>query len=233
MSLGIGSAHAEGGTSIAAAPAVAYGQQEFGTIVSHDAGGCRAWWLLPMTTGDHLSIDWETSTDPYVKLFLYAPGTTDFNYLQTNGVGYQTLNSNSKAEFTFTAPTTGTFPLWLTDVGCRGNVAPGAYSLTAYVTHVLNVFLPHIGNLHSKGTVTVAVHDPAGGPIESPMVKVELQIKGRGGWHAIGAAPVSQSAAAIRYSVPRSLRHQRVAVRALAAGIGYLAVTSMHIKART
>jgi hypothetical protein len=62
---------AEGGQSIATAPTVIFGTQEFGSIKSHNEGGCKAWWLLPAVAGDKFQIDWEVQSDPYVVLHLY------------------------------------------------------------------------------------------------------------------------------------------------------------------
>ena len=226
------SAHAEGGSSIASAPTIALGQQEFGKLASHDMGGCGTWWLLPATSGDAIQLDWEVA-DHRVVLSLYAPGTNDFNYPQTQPLANGQVNGNGKAELTYIAQQTGNMPLFLRDPGCSGSAVPGPYSFTVYATHALNVALPNTRALHRTGTLTVAVHNPEGGPINDPGVQVELQIAGRGGWQRIGGATVANSAATVAFKVPARLRRQHVTLRALAHGAGYAPASSRHLKVRT
>jgi hypothetical protein len=225
-------AHAEGGSSIASAPTIVPGQQEFGKLASHDMGGCGTWWLLPATSGDAIQLDWEVG-DRWVVLSLYAPGTNDFNFPQTRPLANGQVNGNGKAELTYTAQQTGNIPLFLRDPGCYGSGVPGPYSFTAYITHALNLALPNIRALRKTGTLTVAVHNPEGGPINDPAVHVELQITGRGGWQRIGVATVANSAATIAFKVPARLRRQHVTLRALAHGTGYAPASSRHLKVRT
>lgn len=212
---------------------IVFSQQEFGSLVSHNAGGCTGWWLLPLTVGDAVQIDWEVSTDPWIELFVYPPGTSDFNYPQTSVIEQQHVNSNNKAELTFVSSVSGDAPLRVSDPGCHDNDVPGAYSFTANVTHALSLGLPHLTSLARTGKLAVGVHNPAGGPIENPAVLVELQVKGRGPWVTIGVAAVSNSSATITYSIPKSLRHRHIALRALAHGTGYQPTSSTHLKVPT
>ncbi len=242
-------AYADGGSSIASAPAVPAGAQQFGslgpssyTYEHRDLNECyaafRSWWALSIVAGDSVQIDWEAQNGA-VGLNIWAPGTTDFNFPQTNPITHEGLSTaTNKAELTYGFDASGIYPLEFFDVfqiGCGGKPAPvGPYSFTVLVTHALSLALPFVHTLLPKGKLVVGVHDPAGGPIDNPGVIVELQIKGRGRWITIGKAPVSSSAAAIAYTVPRSLRHNRhVTLRALAAGPGYRAAGSAHIKVRT
>jgi hypothetical protein len=231
---GAASARAEGGTGVASAPTVAYGQQEFGNLSTPDAHCVYAsWWQLPVVTGDAIQIDWEVH-DEGIHLHVWAPGTTEFNF-ETRESLKLVPNSNLKTESTFTATQTGDMPIRFA-VGaerCPSVNVPGPYSFTAYVTHALSLTLPNVVSLRSRGTLAVAVHDPAGGPINDPAVQVQLQIKGRGSWQTIGHAAVANSEAAVPFKLPRRLRHQRVTLRALAAGAGYAPASTAHLKVRT
>ena len=228
------SANAEGGASIAAAPALVVGQQEFGTLATPDAHCVYAsWWLLPVIAGDTIQIDWEVHNEG-VHLHIWPPGTNEFNF-ETRESLKLVPNTNLKTESTFQATQTGDMPMRfaVAEEQCPTVGVPGPYSFTAYVTHALNIALPHVATLHSKGTLTVAIHNPEGGVIDDPAVQVEVQIKGHWGWQAIGLASVADSAAIVHFKVPSRLRHQLVTLRALAHGTGYKSASSAHVKVRT
>ncbi len=223
------SAFAEGSETIAGAPTVAFGQQEFGFI----GLSCGQVWLLPVVSGDKLVVDWEAATDPYMELHLHSVGSNDFNASNEGHiVATAGLNPNKKAEFTYVAPQTGTMPLGFLDSGCSHKVPPGAYSFTATVTHLLSVGLPHLSILHTQGSITVAIHNPEGGAINDPALKVTLQIKGQGSWRTIGIAADGNSAAMIHYKIPRKLHGRRLTLRALAQGPEYASAASTHQKVR-
>lgn len=100
-SLGATIAWAEGGTSIAAAPAVTYGQQEFGNLSSQVEEYCkhyRSWWTLPVTAGDLVQIDWEAQ-GAEVDLNLFEAGTTDFNFPQTSTVAFSSVTPERPYEY--------------------------------------------------------------------------------------------------------------------------------------
>jgi hypothetical protein len=234
LAAGTASAGAEGGTGIASAPTVVYGQQEFGNLTTPDAHCVYAsWWQLPVVTGDSIQIDWEVH-DGGIHLHVWAPGTTEFNF-ETRESLKLVPNSNLKTESTFTATQTGDMPIRfaVAEERCPSVNVPGPYSFTAYVTHALSLALPNVASLRSRGTLAVAVHDPAGGFINDPAVQVKLQIKGRGGWQTIGLAAVANSIAVVQFKVPRRLRHQRVTLRALAAGTSFAPASTAHLKVRT
>lgn len=232
------SALAEGANTLNAAPVVAFGQQEFGTLTTITSGGGEnrtyfSWWLLPLIARDKLTIDWEGQQDED-KLYLYRPGTNEFNYSKEEQtvVARNELGGAKKTESTYEASETGSFPLAFIFFHDDGPT-PGPYSFTAYVIHALSVGLPRVAALHRTGTLTVPVHNPEGGPIENPAVEVELQINARGAWHKIGTASVTDSAAVIAYRVPGRFRHLHATLRALAHGTGYTPASSPHLKVRT
>lgn len=227
-------ARAEGGASIASAPTVAYGQQEFGTLATPDAHCVYiSWWQLPVVAGDAIQVDWEVHNEG-IHFHVFPVGTNDFNFNMRESLKF-VPNPNLKTESTFTASQTGDMPMWfaIAETQCPSVNVPGPYSFTAYVVHALTVGLPRVSSLRRRGTLTVAVHNPEGGPINDPTVQVTLQVKGRGSWQTIGSAAVSNSAATVAYTVPARLRHQHVTLRALAHGSGYASAASAHLKVRT
>ena len=220
------SAYAGGGNSIATAPAVVPGQQEFGN--TEGASKLGQFWLLNVTAGDSVVIDWEAQGRK--ELALNPLGTTDFNVETVQGIAQDENGANGKAELTYTTTSTGTIPLQFLPFSSQPS---GPYNFTAYLTHALSVGLPRVGSLRSRGTLNISVHNPEGGPINDPAVQVEVQIKGHGSWQRIGVGTVSNSAAVIPFKVPAWLRHRLVTLRALAHGAGYASTSSAHLKART
>jgi hypothetical protein len=68
-----------------------------------------------------------------MELHLHSVGSNDFNASDEGHiVATASLNSNSKAEFTYQAPQTGDMPVGFLNTGCRA--PPGAYSFNAYAT---------------------------------------------------------------------------------------------------
>jgi hypothetical protein len=223
-------AHAEGGATIASAPTVVYGQQEFGTLATPNPHCAYvSWWQLPVVTGDAIQIDWEVHNEG-IHMHVFATGTNDFNFEARESLKF-VPNSNLKTESTFTATQTGEMPMWfaIQEYNCPSVNVPGPYSFTATVTHALVVGLPPVATLARKGTLTVGVHNPEGGPISSPAVEIELQIKGRGSWQRIGTGTAASPN--IAFKIPARYRHTRhLTLRALAHGTGYSPASSAHLK---
>ncbi len=224
--------YAEGGKSIASATPITVGQQEFGNTDNLAPGhvrGCEehegSFWALSVTAGDTITIDWEAG--PYTPLDLLPVGTTDFNLDKTSPVASQEPAGNGKNELTYVTDLTGTMPLELwgaTGNDCMPTGSP--YSFTVYITHAISVKLPRVSAVHSKGTLTVAVHNPEGGPINAPSLLVKLEVDAHGSWHTIGVASVANSAAVVHYRLPAYLARQRVAMRAIAVGPQYKTTAS-------
>jgi hypothetical protein len=227
-------AWAEGGTSIAAAPAVAYGQQEFGSLSQgSNEDGCiyRSWWAVTVMAGDEVTVDWEAQ-DRYAYLHLYPLGTTDFTFPQANPVAESSLNDNLKAELTYQATQTGSLPLEFYASSDCGVAPPGPYSFTAYVVHTLRLFVAHRGRLPLSGTMAVGVHTPVGEPITDPNLQVMLEIKLRGHWHTVGTATPANGVASVPFSLSARLRHLHVSLRAIARGSAYHSASSAAIRVR-
>jgi hypothetical protein len=222
-------AAAEGGASIASAPVVTSGQQEFGNTASgpllEDGHGPKlfSFWRLPVTSGDEVTIDWE-STNSSALIHLFPVGTNDFNFdpgsrpQQRQGVGIGDRN-----EFQFTATETGEMPLVFTTHGPDG----GPYSFTAFVKHALVLALPHIATLPHKETIRVGVHNPEGGVVSDPTLRVAVEARRSGQpWKTIGKAIVVNSLATIHAKVPRSFWSGNLALRATASGTSYVKTRS-------
>lgn len=232
MSYASTAARAEGGTSIASAPSVAYGQQEFGSLpsIGKDCEYSSSWWTVPVLAGDRLSIDWEAQ-DGQVRMKLFPPGTTDFNFSQASQEDSE-LNENDKAELAYTASQAGSMPLQFDTYLCSTQPAPGPYSFTAYVVHALRLFLPRRGRLPLGGSLAVGVHTPVGEPITEPNLQVTLEVKVRGHWYTIGRATPINGTATVPFRLSVRLRHQHVSLRAVAHGSAYQAAGSASVRVK-
>jgi len=191
----------------------------------------RSWWLLPVIAGDEVTIDWEVQSRPPVIEILPA-GTNDFNSSSNSTVARGGLQPNNKGELTYQATVTATLPVGFGYITGCDQKPGGPYNFTASVVHRLVLGIPPTSTLARKGTLSVAVHSPDGGPVNNPAVQLALQIKGRGSWQTIGVGTAANPV--IAYRVPARLRHSRhVTLRALAHGQGYSPTSSAHVKVRT
>ena len=228
------SARATGGSNISSAPAVVYGQQEFGNTASdggnNPTGGhpchqphTNGWWTLAVATGDEVTIDWEAPQTQYLEVL--PPGTTDFTAPQAKEFASSAISNNGHAQLRFTATTGGIMPLVIGVDACASFGDPGPYSFTAYVTHALRLFLPRLSRLHS-GAVQVGVHTPDGIPITDSNLSVEVQGRWHGRWYRLGNASPSSGLATVALRVPRSWRGHRLTLRAVAQGNAYQTASS-------
>ncbi|MDQ1699421.1 MAG: hypothetical protein QOG34_1284 [Frankiaceae bacterium] len=133
------SAYAAGGSDIASAPTVAFGQSQSGntTTDSGSDGSCfsphgygNSWWNLPVSTGDKITIDMagQTEGDGF-NLRVYPSGTNDFN-VSNSTEPYAENEQADSSEVKFTAPSDGVMPM---DISTCDSL--GTYSFTAYLTH--------------------------------------------------------------------------------------------------
>jgi hypothetical protein len=227
-----GTARAEGGASIASAPTVTYGQQEFSNIgggshVTAECGlfggfsGCcesyyHQFWSLSVLAGDMLTIDWESEV-PDLELKLLPVDTTDFTLNKNKAVAEQQLANNGKNELQYKAPQSG--PLPMDFKLCK--VAPGPYDFTVYVVHTVRLFLARRVKLPTRGTIAVPVRTLDGSPISDPTLQVKLQVKIHNHWHTVGISPVNSGVANVPYRLARKWRHKHVDLRAMAQGASY------------
>jgi hypothetical protein len=158
------SAFAEGGKTIATAPPVVYGQQEFGNIAmgqEYPEKGCGflgggtyrdQFWTINATAGDLLTIDWGGAGN--MKLWLYPVGTTDYTVFNYETVAEQEQNANGKNQLQYTVPVSGIMPLEFSVCDYGGaNEAPGPYNFTVTAQHSLSVSLPSRENILPNSVV--------------------------------------------------------------------------------
>jgi hypothetical protein len=238
-----GTAAAGGGASIASAPVVAYGQQEFGNTAT-DGGtnpgslnleqqcshtGNNGWWNLPVVAGDAVTIDWEAPAESYAMAF--PVGTTDFNVLGEQAVEHATVSSNGKDAMWFRATVSGTMPLVIGAGGCFTTIT-GPYSFTASVKHEVRLSIPHRRVLPLRGTVAVHVSTPEGQPISDSGLQVLVQIQSHGHWRGIGSASAAAGVANVPCTVPAGLSGSHANLRAIARGNEYEPAASASVRVR-
>lgn len=234
-------AFAEGATTIASAPVVAFGQQEFGNLAGGFVTGhgpCvtkqfTQWWSLPVIAGDQITFDWEAQ-EADTGLSVFPVGTTDFNSAKENPVYSLGLGANKKNEGSFTATKSGSMPLNLTasEPYCE-NAKPGPYDFTALVKHAVRLSVPRVPVLRFKGTLRIGAHNPEGGPINTPTLGVVVELKLSGAWRSIGIGTVSNGVATVEFKIPRSLRNRPTAMQVVASGSEYLTETSAAQRVKT
>jgi hypothetical protein len=242
---------AAGGGSIATAPTVSFGVQEFGNTAIDDpgdgfcsfgAGGDpsangRSFWLLSAITGDLFKIDFESTVPPAPNQFwegapglgAYPVGTTDFNFDTESHVAGANTQDNGKGELVFTAPRTGTMVLRFAN--CSDNDSSGAYDFVATVLHraVLGVRTATNARRH-RTKVSLSLHTPDGGLINP------------GGFTLFCATQQGRTFRTVAKVVPatgctvkwhKAQRGKRQLVRLTVTGPGYLGVnTSVRVTAR-
>jgi hypothetical protein len=169
-------ATAAGGKSIATAPTVTYGQQEFGNTaedqyLANSCGGLggawRSYWNLPVTAGDLLTINWEAL--PGTHLDLTAAGTTDYTVFDSGGpVLFEELTSNDKAQAQYAAPVSGTMPLYFR-VCEEPDAEPGPYSFTATDQHGLSLALTLPPAIQTNSVISASAKLVSGAPVPDGM----------------------------------------------------------------
>lgn len=161
-------ASADGGSSIATAPTVAYGQQQIGNTATGalhkdccGGGTFYSFWGLPVLAGDEVTIDWE-SVARETDLKLMPVGTTDYTFQQTEEAAHDYLKGNNKSQLRYRAPVSGVLPMAFE---IEDNDNPGPYAFTASVQHVLFAALTPTANVYKQsvvaGSATLADGRPA------------------------------------------------------------------------
>ncbi len=207
-----------------------YGQQEFGNTTNGYAapGSCNnklQFWLLPVTIGDQIVLDWEIiGYDPnatYGEVRVLPVGTTDFNLDNTPDVVVSDPNSVGKNEIKLTAVTSGQMVLeFRANVGAYcGTWGTYAYDFTANVTHAVAIQMPTISSLRNGQAVQVGVHSPSSTTVSGPLVALQI-LHGRK-WETIGSATVQNSVARVHVRFPRGVLRGRAYLRAIVTGTSY------------
>lgn len=233
-------AAATGGASIATAPTVPYGAQQFGNTVTDDGhapncdstiGPGRSWWLLPVTTGDKVTIDIEGQTEgDGFTVNVYKSGTNDFNYASqfdpyaTNANGSSAFSD--QFELPFIAPSSGLMPM---DVSTCDSI--GSYDFTAYVAHKLVLGLNPAGTKRRqhRSLFGVQLHNPDGVAVSSSGIKAAVQVLTHGHWTTLGTV-----GSPYRFSIKWALklRGHFQSVRVVVSGAGYQTTTSRTLRVK-
>ena len=221
-------AFATGGATIAAAPAVTFGQQEFGNTatdssssqsICHAAAEMDSWWLVPAIAGDQLTIDFAGSGVEYATV--YPVGTTDYNVTDTSDVAQAEIGSNGAQQLVVKTDRDGTFPLDFSTTNCDfgGSATPGPYNFTAYVSHEIVLALTAVAHPRSHSTAfKAAVHNPDGLPLTNPVLRASFrQIAGH---KTTSLATVAAPFAFVR-KWPKRLRGAKQTIRVTVTGPGY------------
>lgn len=210
-------AAAEGGSSIAGAPVVAYGVHETGDTSNggqgefhwycEDVGSLNrnSFWQLPVTVGDHVTIDWGAVILGSTCLTVYPIGTNDYGVPTAEPEESTQQGSNGKQEMNFTAPATGSLIL---DFAAKGlysgcTTCAGPYEFTAYVKHALQIALATPTPLYSNSTVTATVTQNTGAPIPNGLaLTLRAQDEGAGLYEA--TATTTNGVASFPLALPAS-----------------------------
>ena len=122
---------AEGGSSIASAPAVRFGQLETGDTANGLPTDSQvlSLWKLNVKAGDTVTIDWKAARGTNVEVF--PQGTSDYTLAKATPLHRSGIGSTGKSQFKFVASKAGVMPLAFECLTVYG--AP--YSFTARVRH--------------------------------------------------------------------------------------------------
>jgi hypothetical protein len=229
----VASALAAGGSSIAAAPTVVYGQQEFGNTLTDNNihVDCHGWsyWLLPVTAGDHLTIDFEGQGAQNEAI--YPVGTNDFNVTDTATVQEDSIGANGHQQALYTAEQSGIMPLVFYVSQAQGcGEANGPYDFTVSVQHelVLSLSASRANRRRHQTTFGVGVDNPDGLPVSSAGLRMAVQLLIRRRWTTVATlAPASFS-----YTWPHAEWGYWQHVRVRVFGPEYLSATSRSVRVK-
>jgi hypothetical protein len=184
LAAGAAPAAAEGGQSISGAPVVAYGIHETGNTANGGKGefhwSCgdqfdlnrNSFWQLPVTVGDHVTVDWGAVILDSTCLTVYPIGTNDFGLQAAKPEESTEQGSNGKEEMKFAAPASGNLILDFAATelysGCTDCAGP--YDFTALLQHALQASLSTPTLLRTNSTVTATVSQNTGSQVPNGLV---------------------------------------------------------------
>ena len=161
------SAGAAGGSNIASAPTVAYGQHTFGNTGTGEWECHPAeYWNLSMKAGDQVTIDWATADEHYASsAYVYPAGTTDFSINNLYALHSWGIGSNNHAEAVFSTGTSGSYPLVFVASGCGSEKHPGPYDFTATIQHALTIAVKQYAHIRTTTTIAASANLVDGTPV--------------------------------------------------------------------
>lgn len=230
--VGVSSAWAAGGASIAAAPIVAYGQQEFGNTTT-DGGvaflpgeGGSGWWKLPVVAGDEVTVDFSgQSQGDGFTLGIYPSDANDYNYNQVDRIG--TSAQENTFAYSFVAPATGLDPM---NVYTPDSV--GDYNFIASVRHqlVARLIVGRTNRASNRTRFMLSLHNPDGAVVSANGLSMRVQSRSaENRWRTIDESP-AQGSFTIRW--PKRLVGTRLQLRVLVTGSAYRAAQTAVVRLR-
>lgn len=230
-----GIAAAGGGGSIASAPLVNSGQQEFGNTADGMLPGnpCNEpdptdFWRIALIAGDRVTIDWETSSDGVNTLEVFPAGTSDFTINNVGSLNSFDIGGNNKAESRFTANRSGIYPLLFESRCADGQSGP--FDFTAYIRHLPVLSVGRQKTVKSGKAVVVGAHYSDGKPINGTDLSVQIYGKWGKSVRRLGAATPRSGKAAVKLRIPSGERGKAISIRAVAAAGDF---TTVHTPWRT
>lgn len=227
----VGVASAAGGSSIASAPAVTFGQPQFGnTSCCADPAASQKhseWWRLPLIAGDRVTIDiaYDASGQgALTSVQAFPPDTTDFNVAQAKPVASESVDFAfqrlpAKSEIKFSANQSGYWPLeFFTQTD--GGFTTTPYQFTAYVKHAI-VLAAKATIGRGRGSVLVSAHTPDGKPVADGAVRIRLLARVASTWRQLTQRTAVAGRAVLKFSTPAALRGKTTSLRIAASGNGY------------
>jgi hypothetical protein len=225
---------AAGGSTIANAPVVVSGQQNFGNTTAMPTQGSSSYryeyWRLQLISGDAVTINFGVGTPTtHLEVYLYQPDVTDFNVLNSGPDKGASPQSNGKGQLLYDAQRSGTYPLMFRTCCSSGH---GPFDFVAYIKHAVKLFIPGRSSIARNGSVAVQVRNPDGQPVTDKGLKVTL----RGVWgkkaRTLGSATPTNGLVRFKLHLPASLRGQTIKLRAIGSGPNYLGALSVFRAAR-
>lgn len=225
-----------GGTSIANAPVVPFGQQQFGNLAPmrrDNSGYKKEFWKISLVTGDRVKIDFEAVTrQSFDEFFVMPVGTTDYTLNSTSGLFYARPSANDKGELAFTAPQSGTYPVvFRKEINCCSGPG-GGYDFNVFAHHALRLFLGGRPSVSTAGSIPVSARLADGTAISDQSLRISLLGIWRGKAHVLGAGTPKNGLARLAFRVPRSLRGRTIRLQAKGEGSAYVTTRSRAISVR-
>jgi hypothetical protein len=221
-------ASAAGGSSIATAPTIVFGQHTFGTTATGEYDcGPGEFWNLALQPGDQATIDWGATQLDYAHgLYVYPAGTTDFSINNVDPLDHYYLGENGKAEAVFSSGTGGNFPLIFAAEGCDEDHHAGPYDFTVTDQHAISVALRQFIHIKPTTTLTATANLASGAPVPDGLSFTLTATWPGGGIASYSAASVG-SGLTFPLTLPETAEGQKVTfIVTRAADTQYQAVKS-------
>lgn len=224
-----------GSPSIAAAPVAQSDVQHFGDTACCGAGGDprnysgqalshREFWRLPLTAGDRVTLNWSSVNPDGVRIGVFTPATTDFNYADRDKVTVVSRGENSgKGQVTFTASRSGN---WTLSIGTHWQVKTSVYDFAYTVKHFARLHLAALASVSRTGIVSLAVRAPDGTAITNAGLKLRLEGFWAKRWHVLATGTPKGGKASFRLRLAPALRGTTIKLRVRGTGTSFLSVTS-------